>query len=176
MTAPRDTLVIGYGNPGRGDDGIGPAMIDRLDREAIAGVRTISAFQLQVEHAAELATAARAVFIDASLDGPPCDLRRVEPEPTTSFSTHSVSPGQVLALARDVFGWTGEALVLAVRGEVFDQFLEQLSPAAEAAMEAALRLLVPILRAGRPDADPAEQSPTTGPRRPGSTPCRATSL
>jgi hydrogenase maturation protease len=176
MTAPRDTLVIGYGNPGRGDDGLGPALIDRLDREAIAGVRTISAFQLQVEHAAELATAARAVFVDASLDGPPCELRGVEPERTTSFSTHSVSPGQVLALARDVFGWTGEAFVLAVRGEAFDQFREQLSPAGEAAMEAALGLLIPMLRSGRPDADPAAPATSTGPRRPGSTPCRATSL
>ena len=174
MNAPAEILVIGYGNPGRGDDGLGPAVIDRIDREAIPGVRTISTFQLQVEHAAEMRTAARTVFVDASFDGPPCELRRVEPGQTTTFSSHSVPPGQVLSLAREVFGWTGEAFVLAVRGEAFDQFSETLSPAGERALEAAVGMLVPMLRTG----DLAESSAGTthaGAPRPGSTPCRATS-
>lgn len=175
MTQRAGTLVIGYGNPGRADDGLGPAFIDRLEREVIPGVRTIGAFQLQVEHAAEMRDAALTVFVDASVVGPTCTLRRVEPEQTQSFSTHSVSPGQVLGLARQVFGWTGDAFVLAIRGEAFDQFCDTLSPGGAAALEAAAGVLFPMLRSGQIVETPGEET-HTGPQRPGSTPCRATSL
>ena len=38
-TSPgQGVLVIGFGNPGRMDDGLGPAMIERLEKLAITGV------------------------------------------------------------------------------------------------------------------------------------------
>lgn len=154
MTDRPHTLVIGYGNPGRADDGLGPALADAVERADIPGVRAIAAFQLQVEHAAEIALVPRVVFADACTgDGPPCALRRLHPRAAQSFSTHSVRPEAVLALARDVFGWVGDAYLLAIRGEAFDAFEESLSPAGAAALGQAAGLLLPALR--RADIDSA---------------------
>lgn len=175
MTTTDDTLVIGYGNPGRGDDGLGPALVEWLEELRIPGVRAVGAFQLQVEHAAELAASARAVFLDASVGGPLCELRPVEPVRSASFSTHSVSPGQVLGLARDVYGWEGDAFVLAMRGVVFDEFREGLSEAGEAALEAGFALLTPMLFRGRLHAQPAGRAGVRTRLSEGGTPWRTTS-
>ncbi|MBL9110068.1 MAG: hypothetical protein JNM74_12375, partial [Myxococcales bacterium] len=48
-------LVIGIGNPSRGDDALGPAVVARLEellRAELAGgqVETLVDFQLQIEH------------------------------------------------------------------------------------------------------------------------------
>ena len=50
-----DVLVIGYGNPGRMDDGLGPATIDELEKLAIDGVDLDADYQLTVEDAAAVA-------------------------------------------------------------------------------------------------------------------------
>lgn len=170
MTAPGETLVIGYGNPGRVDDGLGPAIAEAVERAALPGVRTLAAFQLQVEHAAEIALAARVVFADAwAGPGPECSLRRLLPRRSQSFSTHLVAPEAVLALASDVFAWQGPAYLLAVRGEVFDSFGEGLSPAGERALERAAALLIPALRDG--DLDRALTTHDTGTPSRGSNTC-----
>ena len=65
------TLVFGIGNPSRGDDAIGPLMIERLEREQsagrLSGVDLLTDFQLQPEHALDLRGRARVLFVDASL-------------------------------------------------------------------------------------------------------------
>lgn len=143
------TLVLGYGNPGRIDDGLGPALADRIGQSRLAGVRTLAAYQLQVEHAADIAEASKVVFADAALGvRPDFELRRIQPKRALRFSTHSASPESLLALARDVFGWRGAGYVLALRGEEFDDFGEGLSPAGERALAGAAALLLSALRAG----------------------------
>ena len=49
MSEPtRRILVIGYGNPGRRDDGLGPALAARLEALALPGVTVESDFQLAI--------------------------------------------------------------------------------------------------------------------------------
>ncbi len=48
-------LVIGFGNPAREDDGIGPAVADRLEESGIDGVVVDADYQLTVENAADVA-------------------------------------------------------------------------------------------------------------------------
>ena len=50
-------LVLGWGNPGRRDDGLGPAIVEELDGMGIAGVTAESDYQLSIEAAADLAEA-----------------------------------------------------------------------------------------------------------------------
>ena len=45
-------LVIGYGNPGRCDDGLGPALVARLESLRIPGLSVEVDYQLSIEHAA----------------------------------------------------------------------------------------------------------------------------
>ena len=132
------TLLIGYGNPGRGDDGLGPALIERLEAKPIAGLSLDADYQLAVEHAWDLSQYSMAIFADASINGAePYYYQPLEADAPISFSTHSVSPGAVLQMARDMFGATTEVFVLGIRGYEFDQIAEGLTERAEQNLVAA---------------------------------------
>ena len=64
MTAP--LLVIAVGNRSRGDDALGPALLDGLRDDAAIGVDLLEEFQLQVEHALDLVGRRGVLFVDAS--------------------------------------------------------------------------------------------------------------
>ena len=143
--APK-VLVIGYGNPGRWDDGLGPALADRLAEARLPVVTVDSDYQLVVEDAAAVAECDVVVFADAAATGPgPFSFSPLRPAGGAGFSTHGVQPGEVLALARDLFGATAAAYVLAIRGYRFDGFGEQLSPAAGDNLDRAERFLRGLL-------------------------------
>lgn len=136
-------LVIGVGNPSRGDDALGPLFVERLGA-VLAGeiargeVEVLTDFQLQVEHALDIAGRARVFFVDASVSAaPPFELARVAPERDASFSTHALSPAAVLETCHRVLGSTPESWVVAIRGERFE-LGDPLSPAAEAHLAAAV--------------------------------------
>lgn len=151
MTAP--LLVIGVGNPSRGDDALGPRFVERLEellaREIAAGaVEVLTDFQLQIEHALDLSGRARVVFVDASLRAAaPFELSRAVPREAADPTTHSLAPAAVLATHARVVGVPPPAFVVAIRGESFE-LGEPLSEAATANLEGAVRALVPWLRDG----------------------------
>ncbi len=125
----RGTLILGWGNPGRQDDGLGPALAAAIGVDPPTAVAVETDYQLQVEDAAEVARFDRVLFVDADRRGPaPYSLRRIEAnDHRMSFSTHSVAPEAVLALSRDLFGAEPEAWLLGIRGYEFDDFGEGLS-------------------------------------------------
>jgi len=129
MSTPRSILFYGYGNLGRGDDGLGPRLVAALeDRD---GVACESDYQLSVEDSATVAQYEVVVFVDADAEGPaPFHFCRVAPARPLSFSSHSATPGQVLALAQDMFGAQTQAFTLGIRGYAFDEMCEGLSEAA----------------------------------------------
>ena len=139
---PQTVLLMGYGNPGRLDDGLGPALAEALAKSGIPGLTVESDYQLTVEDAAAVAAHDRVVFADASVDAPePFQFGPLEPERAMSFSSHSITPGGVLALAQELFGATTRAYVLGIRGYHFDEFGERLSARARANLDAALEFL-----------------------------------
>ncbi|KAB2969316.1 MAG: hydrogenase maturation protease [Thermoanaerobaculia bacterium] len=125
----RRTLILAWGNPGRRDDGLGPALAAAVGALELPGVTVESGYQLQVEDAAEVARYERVLFVDADRGGAgPFRVRSLEAAPGgLGFSTHSVAPGQLLALCRDLFGSEPEAWLLGIRGYDFDEFGEGLS-------------------------------------------------
>ena len=135
-----ETLILGWGNPGRGDDGLGPAFVQALAESGLPGIATDSGYQLQIENAAELARYDRVLFVDADRTGTgPFWLGRLQPDAASmAFSTHSVSPAGVLALARDLFQAEPEAWILGIRGYEFDDFEESLSDDAQRNLAAAV--------------------------------------
>jgi len=142
-------LVIGYGNPGRLDDGLGPAFASELEQAGLPGVTVEADYQLAVEDARALADHDVVVFVDASLTAPePFSFRRIEAKPEAHFSSHIVEPEGVLALARELFGARTEAYVLGIRGYVFDEFGETISEQGRANLAAALAFLERVIRAG----------------------------
>lgn len=146
MTPP--VLIIGIGNPSRGDDALGPLCSERLESLGLADVEVLTDFQLQVEYALDLADRREVVFIDATLSGPePYEFRPVVPSRHLGHTSHALPPKAVLEACRRV-GVTppGEAHVLAIRGYRFE-LGEELSASAAENLEAALAFLLQRLTA-----------------------------
>ena len=147
-------LVFGYGNPSRGDDALGPLLIDRL--ESLLGkadpppkgeVDCLTDFQLQIEHALDLHARRLVLFVDAHVDcAPPWRLTRLRPERDASYSTHAISPAAVLRVYQDYFDKTPPpSFLLGVRGERFE-LGEPLSAAAAWHLDEALALVLALCR------------------------------
>lgn len=135
------TLVFAWGNPGRGDDALGPLLVEALEALGLPGVECLTDYQLQVEHALDLRGRRRVLFVDASVDvAAPCRLSPLAPARDASFSTHAMSPAAVLQVYVDVEGETPPpAWLLAIRGECWALGAPP-SPAAMKHLEEALAL------------------------------------
>ncbi len=132
--------MIGYGNPGRLDDGLGPAFAERIEALNLPGVLVDSDYQLSVEDAARISNVDIAIFADAAVDGDgPFYFKEVTPEPAVSFTSHSVSPGQVYSLAQTLFHAQVNAYVLGIRGYEFNEFGERLCDKAKDNLEQAVQ-------------------------------------
>jgi hydrogenase maturation protease len=143
-----DILVIGYGNPGRQDDGLGPALAEALEQLRLPDVTVDSDYQLTVEHA-EMASRHRVVvFADATTEQQQAfTWSQVEPGAAgIRFTSHHLAPADVLALARDLFGANPAGYVLAIRGRCFGEFDAGLSPDARVALEDAVEFLIARIR------------------------------
>ncbi len=126
-------LLIGYGNPGRRDDGLGPAFAQAVGRFCPDGLTIESDYQLVVEDAHTVAQHDIVVFVDADTAGAgPFQLGEIHAgQKLVSFSSHSLSPEGVLALARDLFQAIPKAYLLGIRGYEFNQFRMGLSQGAQ---------------------------------------------
>ncbi len=150
MTAP--VVVFACGNPSRGDDALGPLLLDRLqawlEAEGLAGgFALVGDFQLQIEHALDLAGRKLALFIDAGSGTPaPFLFLPANAANATPHSTHALSPEAVLTVYAQINHEAAPpAYVLCVRGETF-ALGEGLSAAAEANATAAFALLQGLCR------------------------------
>ena len=144
-------LLIGYGNPGRRDDGLGPGLIERLEYDPIPAVVLDADYQLTVEHAWDLSQYPMAIFADAVVSGEgPYFFRPLQPDAPISFSTHSVSPGAVLHMAREMFDATTEVYVLGIRGYEFEEIAEGLTERAQQNLDCAEAFIRKQLAGDRP--------------------------
>lgn len=140
-------LLIGYGNPGRLDDGLGPALASRLEELEFADLTVDSNYQLTVEDAAAVAAADLVVFVDASVScREPFDFYPLSQRTEVGFSTHHVSPEGVIELAETLFGGRPSAYMLSIRGYDFNSYEERLSDQAQDNLQAAFDFVVPFLR------------------------------
>ena len=145
-------LVIGFGNPGHRDDGLGPAFAARFEALNLPGVTVESDYQLTIEHAELAARHDLVVFVDAATDveaGAPFYLRPVQPAADTVVFSHSVSPQAVLHLAARLFAARPKAWLLGIRAEDLDSFAEGLTPQAEANLRTALKAFCDAFFSGR---------------------------
>ncbi|MDP1831053.1 MAG: hydrogenase maturation protease [Geothrix sp.] len=149
-------VLFGYGNPSRGDDALGPLLLDRAEIWAKAhpgaDLGLVADFQLQIEHAVDLHGRGVALFLDADAScPPPFRFRRIAPARDESYTTHELSPESVLHVFSTISGQAPPpAFVLSVRGECFE-LGAPLSPEAEVHAEAAWGLLQELMADPRPE-------------------------
>ncbi len=144
MPYPR-ILVLGIGNPGRQDDGLGAACAERLSARGLRGVECDANYQLNLEDAQTCSVHDVVVFADAAetLEGP-FRLSPIEPSPLFPMSTHSLPPEAVLAVCETLYGKRPQAHLLAIRGHRWD-IGEGLSSEASQDLEAAVEALVDFI-------------------------------
>ena len=118
MSAGTGVLVVGYGNPLRGDDAVGWHVARAVEADPrVAGARVVTVHQLLPELAVDLSEARLAVLVDAELGEPPgsISVTRVAPaaEPRGAW-THHLTPAALAGLARDVYGSAPDLVLVAV--------------------------------------------------------------
>ena len=132
------TLVIGYGNTLRGDDGAGIMAAERAAGR-FPGVDIVTVHELQPELAETMSHYAEVIFLDAAVEGSCVRTIAVEPAPDPRpDGSHSHSPGVLLALCRNLYGHVPDrSLLIAIPGRTFE-FGEKLSCFTEEMVEQAL--------------------------------------
>lgn len=142
------TLVLGYGNRSRNDDGVGWVVVEELARLGLPEVTLETAHQLEVEMAETLCGFEQVIFVDAAIPESPQPILRTVVEP--SFQSHAVAhyltPADLLALTHTLYGHRPRAILFSIRGEDF-HFGETLSPTTrEAAREVTRQIRELILQ------------------------------
>jgi hydrogenase maturation protease len=135
LTAFFQILIYGYGNPGREDDGLGIAMVKRLEdwskESGLTGLAFDSNYQLNIEDAEIISDKDLVIFADASTeDIEDFLLTEVTGESEVSFTTHAASPGYIVKLCEELFGKCPRVLLLHIKGYQWE-FKEGLSEKAE---------------------------------------------
>ena len=140
-------VVFGWGNELRGDDGLGPLLLRRIEAAGFDDVATVEDYQLQIEHALDLEGAELALFVDAARAGPaPFAFVEISARDVTVHTTHALAPEAVLDVFQRVQSRAPPpAFTLAVRGERFE-LGEPLSPDGGERLEAAWRFIGELMR------------------------------
>lgn len=139
-------LVYGYGNPGRQDDALGIEMAEKIrewvEKHHFENIETDTNYQLNVEDAERISKKDVVVFVDATQeDIHEFKFTHLKPSPEkVEFSMHSVSPGYVLHICKDLFQKTPESYQMAIKGYQWE-FEEELTDNARLNLEQAFRYL-----------------------------------
>lgn len=104
MTKP--ILVLAYGNPSRGDDALGPLLLDFIDQFIdITDIELLTDFQLQIEHAMDLKDRELVLFADASVsERYAFGFTELSPAKDNSYTSHAMSPAAVLDVYQSITG------------------------------------------------------------------------
>lgn len=112
------SLIIGIGNSGRSDDGLGWAFSDSVEESGLFSGDIVQRYQLQVEDADLISQYDQVLFVDANAatGDPGVHCERVDSNIEHSFSTHALKPGAVVGLCHELYDSTPEAHVLMIGG------------------------------------------------------------
>lgn len=119
MVAP--LLVFGWGNPSRGDDALGPALVEAVEAMNLPGVECLTDFQLQMDNCLDLKGRERVLFVDASrIAEAPFSVESIVARKDASFSSHAMTAQSVLQVFQDIEGCPPPpSQLLGIRGEIW---------------------------------------------------------
>jgi len=136
-------LLIGIGNDGRGDDGLGWEFVERITALGVDGLDYEFRYQLQVEDAALISNYDIVIFVDSSKEKL-CggfQMSRCISASHSFFSTHSQAPSAILHLANNIYTKFPKAYILAISGKEWE-FQTSLSIEAQKNLESALSFFI----------------------------------
>ena len=155
-----EVLLTAWGNASRGDDGLGPLLLHRLQAWAAspeqAGLAErfewVEDFQLQIDHALDLQGKTLALYIDAGQNTPaPFAFAPIAPAQQPWHTTHAMPPESVLAVYEQMTkNPPCPCFTLCVSGQDFS-LRETLSPAAQTHLESAFAFAQALLKNPTPE-------------------------
>lgn len=151
------TLIVGYGNADRQDDGVAWHVLSGIARQLGRPVPNVPedgyfpegqaidlwyVLQLAPEMSEDFAQYERICFVDAHTGNIAEEilLQPVESSPAASAFTHHLTPATCLALTQAIYGKSPEARLLSIRGYKFG-FARELSPETAELAERAINIL-----------------------------------
>jgi hydrogenase maturation protease len=141
------TLIIGYGNDSRNDDGVGWFVVAELARLGLPGVTFETAQQLDVDFADIVRHHDRVIFVDAAVPEFPTPWTRTEVTP--GFQPHAVAhyltPADVLGLSQNLHGSAPRSILFSIRGRDFN-FGTTLTPEVEQVAREVARQIAELVR------------------------------
>jgi hydrogenase maturation protease len=138
-------LIVGYGNPLRGDDGVGPVVARAF--VGVPGIDAVCCHQLTPELAERLAAVDLAVFVDASvgvLAGSVGVVRLGAGAAGQGALVHHVDPAKLLALAGRLYGCAPVAFLVTI-GAASTELGEGLSQSVAAAVPDVVAAILALL-------------------------------
>ncbi len=139
------TLIIGCGNPLRGDDGLAWEAAERLGGElGTSGVEVLQQHQLTPELAEPVSQADLVIFVDARVDGAQGEVacRRIEANSSSEgILSHQLGATEVVALAEHLYRHAPVCYLVTMTGAWFG-YSEELS----ASIQAALPMLIDCIK------------------------------
>ena len=136
-------LLIGIGNSGRGDDGLGWEFVERITALGLDSLDYEFRYQLQVEDAALISDYDIVIFVDSSKEKL-CggyQMNRCISASHSFFSTHSQTPSTILHLANNVYTKFPKTYTLAISGKEWE-LQTSLSVEAQKNLESALSFFI----------------------------------
>jgi hydrogenase maturation protease len=144
----RPILIFGYGNLSRGDDALGPLLLEFIEQNLnLSDIEILNDFQLQVEHALDLQNRELVLFVDAAVNQS-CAFAfsRLRAQRDKSYTTHAISPAAVLQVYESITGQQAPpAFLLSIKGESFE-LGEGLTVNAEAHLSEACNFIEKLFR------------------------------
>lgn len=135
-------LLIGYGNPLRGDDGFGWQLAHKLrDKFRDGEFKVMAAHQLTPELAEPISHAKCVIFADATMEAHPGGLSlRLLPrdDGEGAHFSHELSPQGLLNLAQSLYGARPQSTFLLTAQAYELGYQEKLSPQMQAQLEEAV--------------------------------------
>lgn len=144
-------LIFGYGNPGRGDDALGPLVAEHIESLKTQfqwrHIDVLTAYQLQIENVMDVAEYPLVLFVDAHTScSSPVQVNRCQPEADQSYTSHALTPDALLSVYQQAFKKPPPpCYLLSIKGESFE-LGQSLSKSAIYNLELAIKFVEQICR------------------------------
>jgi len=144
------TLIIGYGNQSRRDDGVGWFILEQLAALNLPEVELETSQQLEIEASETISRYDAVIFVDAAIPEAPEAIQRsvVTPNFQSHAVAHYLTPADVLSLCKTLYGREPKAVLFSIRGRDFN-FGTTLTPEVEQAARDVVKQIADFVLNGK---------------------------
>jgi hydrogenase maturation protease len=143
------TLILGYGNQSRRDDGVGWFVLEQLAALNLPDVVLETSQQLEIEASETISRYDAVIFVDAAIPEAPEAIQRsiVTPNFQSHAVAHYLTPADVLSLCKTLYQREPKAVLFSIRGSDFN-FGTTLTPEVEQAAREVVKQIAELVRSG----------------------------